>query len=141
MSATVATGFAGVSDEKLTAYGAFALRVVQGGLFVAHGAIKLFVFTPAGTAGYFEKLGLPGALGYLTILVEILGGVALLAGVYTRVVALALLPVILGAWAFAHASTGFLFSSPGGGWEFLLFWSVALVAQALIGGGAWAVRK
>ena len=43
-----------------------------------HAAMKIFVFTPAGTAGYFTSIGLPGVLGYVTILAELLGGLALL---------------------------------------------------------------
>ena len=58
-------------DLKTAPHGILALRVTTGALFLFHGLVKLFVFTPAGTAGYFESIGLPGALGYLTMLVEI----------------------------------------------------------------------
>lgn len=48
--------------------GAFVLRVSLGVMFLAHGLLlKVFIFTPAGTAGFFESLGLPAALAYLTI--------------------------------------------------------------------------
>ena len=138
MSATTAnTAF---STQALAPYGVALLRASQGALFVAHGAIKLFVFTPAGTAGYFASLGLPPALAYLTIAVEILGGLALLAGVFTRLVSLALVPVMLGALFTAHAAKGFLFSAPGGGWEFPAFWTVTLLAQAALGAGALALQ-
>ena len=121
-------------------WGALLLRVTLGTLFLAHAGLKLFVFTPAGTAGFFASLGLPPALAYLTILAEIAGGLALIAGLWTRWVALALLPVLLGAIITVHAANGFWFTAQGGGWEYPAFWAVALVVQALLGDGRLAVR-
>lgn len=120
---------------------ALVLRVSTGALFVVHGAVKLFVFTPAGTAGFFQSLGLPGPLAHLTIAAEIVGGLLLLAGLWTRWVALALVPVLLGAAWFAHWPNGFSFSAPGGGWEYPVFWAVAMVALALLGDGAYSARR
>lgn len=115
------------------------LRVTSGALFVAHAALKIFVFTPAGTAGYFESIGLPAVLAYVTIAVELLGGIALIAGFKTRIVSLALVPVLLGAAFFGHGANGFFFSNANGGWEYPVFWAVVMVAQALMGAGAWAM--
>lgn len=117
------------------------LRLSTGGLFIAHGLLKLLVFTPAGAAGYFESIGLPGILAYLTIVAELGGGVALILGVYTRLVAAALVPVLLGAAIFAHGKAGFFFSNEGGGWEFPVFWAVIMVVIALLGSGAHALRR
>ena len=39
-----------------------------------------------------------------------------------------------------HVGSGWLFTNQGGGWEFPVFWTVALVAQALLGDGAFALR-
>ena len=64
--------------DTLAPYAILALRLTTGSLFLVHGLIKLLVFTPAGTAGYFQSIGLPGALGYLTLILEILGGIALI---------------------------------------------------------------
>jgi len=44
-------------DTRTAAYGALALRVALGVLALAHGLLKLFVFTPAGTVGFFASLG------------------------------------------------------------------------------------
>jgi putative oxidoreductase len=118
---------------------ALILRVSSGALFVAHGLMKVFVFTIPGTVGYFESLGLPGLLAYLTILAEVGGGLALILGVATRAVALALIPVLLGA-TWVHAGNGWVFSSEGGGWEFPLFWAIVQGAIALLGSGAWALK-
>lgn len=128
-----------LSQDRATDYAATLLRVTMGGLFLFHGAIKLFVFTPAGTAGYFQSIGLPGPLAYLTIAAELLGGLALIAGFRTRLVALALVPLMLGAAWFGHGSAGFMFSNPNGGWEFPAFWTVTLLVQALLGSGAYAL--
>jgi putative oxidoreductase len=101
--------------------------------------LKIVVFTPTGTAQFFVSLGLPAALAYVTILAELGGGALLLAGILTRWTALALVPVLLGAIIFDHGANGWVFSNPGGGWEFPAFWAVALVVQALLGDGAFAL--
>lgn len=118
---------------------ALALRVGSGLLFLAHGLTKVFVFTIPGTVGFFESLGLPGFLAYLTILAELVGGVALILGVATRLVSVVLVAVLLGA-TWAHSGNGWSFSNAGGGWEFPLFWTVAQAAIGLLGAGAYALR-
>lgn len=120
---------------------AFILRVVTGAWFVTHGLIKLFIFTPSGTAGYFQSLGLPGALGYLTMLLEIAGGLLLIAGIATRYVSLLMAATLVGATLFAHIGNGFTFSNPGGGWEYTVLWAVVMVALSLLGDGAWSLAK
>ena len=127
-------------DNRTAPYAATILRVALGILFLAHAGLKLFVFTPAGTAQFFAGLGLPGPLAYLVIFAEVLGGVALIAGVYSRIVALALVPVIAGAIVTVHGAAGFFFTNPNGGWEYLALWIVALFAVALLGDGAYALR-
>ncbi|GGA58689.1 LysR family transcriptional regulator [Nitratireductor aestuarii] len=125
-----------VSDADLAA---FILRATMGILFIIHGGLKLFVFTPAGTAQFFESIGFAGFLAYPVIAIEILGGIALLLGVGTRWVSLALVPVMLGTIYAPHGAAGFFFSNAGGGWEYPAFWSVALIVQALLGSGAYAL--
>jgi putative oxidoreductase len=127
-------------DPRTAPYAALILRIALGGLFLAHAGLKLFVFTPAGTAQFFASLGLPPALAYLTILAEVAGGAALILGFHARWAALALIPILVGAIVTVHGPAGFFFSNPKGGWEFLAFWIVALLAQALLGDGAYALR-
>ncbi len=129
------------STERNADIAAFILRLATGAFFLVHGLIKLFIFTPAGTAGYFQSIGLPGALGYLTMLLEIAGGLALIAGIATRYVSLVLAGVLLGAAAFGHAGNGFTFSNPGGGWEYPVLWAVTMLALALLGDGAWSLGR
>jgi putative oxidoreductase len=127
-------------DLRTAPYAATALRVTLGLLFLAHAGLKLFVFTPAGTAQFFGSLGLPPALAYATIFAEVVGGLALIVGLYSRVVALALVPILLGAIFTVHGPAGFFFTNPKGGWEFLALWIVGLLTVALIGDGAYALR-
>ena len=128
-----------MNDARLTAIAALLLRLALGTMFIAHALLKYFVFTLPGTAQFFASLGLPGALGYVVFAVELVGGVLLILGVQTRAVALALVPVLLGA-TWVHAGNGWLFSAPNGGWEYPAFWTVTLVVQALVGAGAFALR-
>ena len=128
-------------DARTAPYAVTLLRVTLGALFLAHAGLKLFVFTPAGTAQFFGSLGLPGALAYVVILAEVAGGLALIAGVYSRIVALALTPILLGAIFTVHGPSGFFFSNPNGGWEFLALWIVGLIVVALLGDGAYALRR
>lgn len=120
-------------------YGAFVLRFALGVAALAHGLLKVFVFTPAGTVGFFGSLGLPAVAAYLVILAEVGGGLLLIAGAYVRLVSLALVPVLLGA-LWVHSGNGWMFANPKGGWEFPAFWTLALIAQALIGPGAFALK-
>jgi putative oxidoreductase len=126
-------------DTRTAPYAILALRVTTGALFLYHGLVKLLVFTPAGTVGYFESIGLPGALGYLTMLIEIVGGLALILGVRTRIVSAALVPVLLGAAYFGHSASGFNWSNPNGGYEYPLMWAIVQAALAGLGDGALAL--
>ncbi|TDT77133.1 putative oxidoreductase [Litoreibacter halocynthiae] len=121
-------------------YGAFVTRVSLGGVLLAHGLLKLIVFTIPGTVGYFESLGLPAMAAYLTIFAELVGGTAIILGLYTRLAALLSLPLLIGS-VWAHAGNGWLFSAPNGGWEFPLLLVALATVVALQGGGAFALRK
>ena len=126
-------------DEKTAPWAALVLRVALGIALIAHGALKVFVFTVPGTVQFFESIGYPGFFAYLVILAELGGGVALILGLFVRPVAIALIPVLIGA-TLQHAGNGWMFASQGGGWEFPAFWTAMLVVQALLGTGALALR-
>ena len=127
-----------MNDSSRIDLAAGLLRTGLGVMFVAHALLKIFVFTPAGTAQFFESLGLPGILGYATIAAELGGGVALIAGVYTRAVAFALVPVLVGA-TWAHFGNGWLFTSAKGGWEYPAFLTLAAIVVGLLGDGRYSV--
>ncbi|WP_027350684.1 DoxX family protein [Halotalea alkalilenta] len=127
-------------DSRTAPYAVLLLRLALGILFLAHAGLKLFVFTPAGTAGYFASLGLPASLAYVTIVWEIAGALALILGVWPRLAALAVIPVLLGSIFTVHGAAGFFFTNTGGGWEFPALWIIGLIAVALAGDGAHALR-
>ena len=126
-------------DNRTAPYAALVLRVSLGVMYIAHSLVlKHFTFTLPGTAQFFASLGLPGALAYVTFWAELIGGVLLVAGLGTRVVALALIPILLGA-TWVHAGNGWVFSAANGGWEYPLFLIAASLVLALLGGGRFAV--
>lgn len=126
-------------DKDFAPYGALVLRVALGVMFIAHSVyLKGVVYTLPGTAQFFQSIGLPGPLAYVVFAAEAIGGVLLILGVKTRIVAAALVPVLLGA-TWAHAGNGWLFTNQGGGWEYPLFLAIATAAQALLGAGAYAL--
>ncbi|MFY8106113.1 MAG: DoxX family protein [Elstera sp.] len=130
-----------MSDTQRTDLALLLLRVSLGVMAFAHGfLLKVLVFTPAGTAKFFESVGYPAFFAYIIILAETLGGLALIAGVFTRLAAVGLIPILIGA-TLMHAGNGWVFSTPNGGWEFPAFWTVALVVQALLGPGGYSLGR
>jgi putative oxidoreductase len=123
-----------MTDSNRIDLAARLLRTGVGVMFIAHALLKYFVFTLPGTAQFFTSLGLPGVLGYVTFAAELIGGVLLLAGVGTRIVALALVPILIGA-TWAHAGNGWVFTAPNGGWEYPAFLALAGIVVAMLGDG------
>lgn len=123
-----------------TLIGIALLRISLGVMWTAHALLKLLVFTLPGTVQYFESIGFPGVLAYPVFAAELLGGLALLLGVYARQVALALTPIMAVA-AWVHAPNGWVHTSAGGGWEYPVFLLVASLALWLLGDGAAAVKR
>lgn len=126
-------------DQRTAPYAATLLRVSLGAMFIAHSLVlKHFMFTLAGTAQFFSSLGLPPTLAYVTFWAELIGGVLLVAGVASRWVALALIPILLGA-TWVHIGNGWVFSAKNGGWEYPVFLIAVSVVQALLGDGRYAL--
>ena len=120
--------------------GVTLLRVILGVMWIAHALLKLLVFTLPGTAQFFESVGIPGVLAYPVFAVELAGGAALVLGIYARQVSVALVPVMIAA-ASVHVPNGWVFTSPGGGWEYPAFLTVASIALWLLGDGAGALKR
>lgn len=125
-------------ESKLSCYGALVLRVALGAVMMAHALLKLFVFTLPGTAAFFAAQGFPAWTAYPVFAIELIGGALLVLGVGVRVVAALLMPVMVGA-LLVHLPNGWIFTAPNGGWEFVGFLLAALVAQFLLGPGAFAL--
>ena len=128
-----------VIDLETAPYAVLVLRVSLGFLFLAHGLLKVFVFTLPGTAQFFESVNLPGFMAMPVALAEIVGGMLLIAGLYTRWTALVLFPILLVATFKVHGANGWLFTNKGGGWEFPAFFAIACLVQFLLGDGALAI--
>ncbi|WP_313393018.1 DoxX family protein [Sphingobium yanoikuyae] len=130
-----------MTQDDLNDYAVTLLRVSLGVMYLAHSImLKLLTFGLAGTAGYFESIGLPGWLAYVTFAAEAIGGAMLVLGIYARWVAVALIPALLGAIIWAHGGNGWVFNAPNGGWEYPLYLIVLSVAQFLLGDGRYALR-
>ena len=114
------------------------LRVAIGAVFVAHGAQKLFVSGIGGVQAGFGQMGIPFAefVAPAVSLLEFAGGIALIAGLFTRVVAIGLALNALGALLFVHLPNGFFLP---GGYEFVMALFGASAALALAGGGRWSL--
>lgn len=124
------------SNSKINdqSWGLSILRIHLGIILLAHGWLKISVFTIAGTVGYFASLGLPSFFAYLVIFGEIIGGITLILGIQTRLTALFCLPILIGA-TFVHLNNGWLFSAEGGGWEFPVSLSIIALSIIFMGSG------
>ena len=128
-----------IALDLLTApYAALLLRLTLGIAFITHGLFKVLVLTVPDTAAFFVAHGFPAWTVYPVIAAEVFGGAALVAGCYTRVIAIALLPVLLGAFT-VHWPNGWYFGNPHGGWEYIAVLVAALLVQAGLGDGAFAL--
>ena len=126
----------------MTQLAAFIFRFSLGLMYLAHSVVlKLMTYGLDGTAAFFIKVGLPGWLAYVTFAAELIGGILLVLGIRSREVALALNPVLLGAILWVHAGNGWVFTAPGGGWEYPLFLLVISGAVALLGDGRFALSS
>jgi len=119
-------------------FGIAILRILAGIVFVAHGAQKIFVFGLGGVGGAFAQMGvpMPTVTGPLIGLIELLGGVALIVGLFTRVAAILLACDMLGAIVLVHAAGGFFLPS---GLEFVLMLFAAAITLLFAGPGALSV--
>jgi putative oxidoreductase len=121
-------------------YAALLLRLALGALFLAHAALKVLVFTVPGFVGYFASLGMPAAMAYGVLALELLGGLALILGIYAPWVAVPLAAEMVGTIVTVHWANGWLFTNKDGGWEYPALWAVALVALFLLGDGPLALK-
>lgn len=129
------------SPSRNVDYGIALLRVSLGIMLIAHSVVlKYFTYTLAGTAQFFESIGLPAALAYAVFWAEAIGGALLVLGIRTREAAAAMIPILLGA-TWVHAGNGWVFSNANGGWEYPLYLVVLAGAQVLLGEGAFALSR
>ena len=121
-------------NERMKSIGVGLIRIHFGVILLAHGWLKVSVFTIDGTVNYFASIGLPAVIAYLVIFGELVGGLALILGIQTRLVSLFTVPIVLGA-AIMNSGNGWLHSASGGGWEYAASLTVIAVAITLMGSG------
>ncbi len=119
-------------------FGIAILRIVVGFIFFMHGLDK-FNGGIDGTAGFLGSLGipLPTFMAILLIATELIGGIMLILGLFTRYVAVAEAIAMVVALVTVHSSNGF--SSQNGGYEYVLALIGASVALVLLGSGSLAL--
>jgi putative oxidoreductase len=121
-------------------FGTTMLRMSLGLMWISHALLKLLVFSLPGTAQFFTSVGIPGVFAYPVFAAELVGGLALLLGLYARQVALALVPIMAVA-AWVHLPNGWVFTSNGGGWEYPAFLLIASIALWLLGDGVLTIYR
>ena len=119
--------------------GLVILRVAAGLVFFMHGYQKLFDNGISATQAGFDGMGapLPDITAVVVTFLELIGGLALIAGVFTRIVGVLLAIDMAGAYFIVHQENGFF--AMNGGFERVFMLAGAAVALALTGPGAYAV--
>jgi|TARA_B110000114_G_scaffold109956_1_gene115441 putative oxidoreductase len=123
-----------MNKTNIQSIGVSLLRIHFGIILLAHGWLKVYVFSIAGTVGYFSSIGLPSIIAYLVIFGELVGGLALILGIQTRLAATLAVPIVFGA-AVMNSGNGWLHSASGGGWEYAASLTVIAISLAFTGSG------
>jgi putative oxidoreductase len=113
----------------------------MGGVFAAHGAQKIFEFTLPGTVQAFAGMGapLPEIAGPVIAFLELIGGILLIAGLFTRPVGVLLAADMVGAIVLVHLGNGIWVGD--GGWEFAAVLGAGALALAFTGAGRYGLDR
>jgi putative oxidoreductase len=125
----------GPASPRHLSMGIALVRIMTGVIFIAHGYMKFFVMGIPGTTGFFAQVGIPapGIMALLVATLEVVGGIALVLGLLTRLAALGLAINMLGAIFFVRLKGGFF--APNGA-EFEILLCVTCLALVIAGAGA-----
>lgn len=128
-----------MKKSSATSAALLILRVALGVIFTAHGWQKFNEFTIAGTQASFAQMGVPAAdvVAPVVAVLELAGGVALILGLFTRVVAALLALDMLGALFLVHAAAGIYVTN--GGYELVLILAASAAALSLAGAGGFSI--
>jgi putative oxidoreductase len=134
----VLTEEGGMIDQRTAPFAALLLRLTLGGLFISH---LYWKFEVRGFAQWWTALqdaGYPSLVLVYVLCAEFAGALLLIPGIFTRWVSLFALPLMIGATHFWLVRKGFFFTAAGA--ELPIVWGLALIVQALLGDGAYAVK-
>ena len=129
-----------VGRSNMKSYGISIIRIHLGVILLAHGWLKVSIFTVNGTVDYFASIGLPAIIAYLVIFGELVGGSALILGIQTRLTSLFAVPIVFGA-AVINSGNGWLHSASGGGWEYAASLTIIAIAIVMMGSGHFLSLK
>jgi len=118
----------------------FLLRIVLGLSFFVHGFVK-FQGGIENTVGWFDSIGIPGFLAYVVASVELVGGIALILGLGTRIVSALLALIMVGAILKTKLAIGFLGTPEMAGYELDLAFLVIALFLAVNGSKLWSVDE
>ncbi|WP_050180043.1 DoxX family protein [Domibacillus robiginosus] len=115
--------------------GTLILRIILGFTFFMHGLDK-WKGGIAGTAGFFDSVGIPGFMAYIVAAIELIGGIALMLGLGVRIISILFAVILLGAIFTVKLSSGFL-----GGLELDIVLLAIAVHLALSGPAKYALSS
>ena len=119
--------------------GLLLARVLLGAVLIVHGGQKLFSNGVEGTGAFFESMGVPAAQAAAAFAgtVELVGGILLVLGALTQLVAVLVVVVMAGAYFYVHQAAG-LYAADGG-WELVAVIGLAVAVFGLVGPGRYSV--
>lgn len=133
-----------------SSYIGLILRITLAIVVFPHGAQKLFGWFGgygfSGTMGFFtETVGLPWIIGFLVIVLESVGAIALLAGFAIRIVAFCYILLALGITFTSHFENGFFMNwfgnQSGEGYEYFILWIGIAIVLTITGGGKYSTDR
>ena len=119
---------------------AFLLRISIGSMFFLHAVGKILVVGMGVVDAGFIERGFPVWTNYAATSIELIGGLCLILGLYSRLSALLLFPISIGILVF-HFPMGWAFQNPGGGWEYPQLILSSLICIFFLGSGRYAIVK
>lgn len=114
-------------------------RILLGVILIAHGWDKFQITGLEGITGFFDSIGIPAAAVAAPVVafLEVIGGILIIIGAFTRITGIVITLIMLGAAIFAHIAQGIFVSN--GGWELVGAIGAGTLILAAVGAGRWSV--
>ena len=118
--------------------GIFILRVSLGLIWIYHAIYKLHTVTLQTFGKIIAKYGLPEYLSLPFCITQLICGLMLLIGFYSKTASLFIIPIALFN-LYTHIGNGFLYINNG--FEYHLFLLLTTITHILVGNGAFCIKK